>query len=275
MELTVFIPTRGRTGAGHTTLNELKKFSEMKPIVVCPENEAGHYRSYGYVVMPCPLIGIGPTRQWILENSPSRGVVMFDDDMYFSFRPTPNEPVLERITDMMPMFSWISGQLDGGFPHGGISARQGNQHIPRKFADCIRVNNCHFFDRDLFLATKIRFDALPVMEDFYVSLSLLLMGYPNRVSYHYCWSQRGSGAKGGCSLYRTSAMQADAANQLHALFPEFVKVVTKTSISGSGLFAGQRTDVNIAWLKAWASRNLELGTDHSWYATGTPDLARR
>lgn len=291
MELTVFIPTRGRTGIEHITLNELEKFTSREQVVVCPPNEASHYAHKGNgKVMICAKEGIGPTRQWIIENSPTRGVVMLDDDMYFSHRPTPEQPrPLKRVTTLEPMFEWIGQQLDAGYAHGGISARQGNQHIERPWADCIRVNNAHFFDRDVFMQEGIRFDALPVMEDFHVTLSLLLKGYPNRVAYHYCWSQRGSGFRGGCSLYRTNELQAQAAEGLHAAFPNYVKVVEKTSDSQHGAMAA-RKDVNIGWLKAWADRKstlctcgLEYPGDIHFpscvaslsYTAATPDLRRR
>lgn len=213
------------------------------------------HRHYGEV-LACPHDGIGPTRQWILENSPTRGVVMLDDDLYFTMREDPSKPrPLIQCHDLRPMISWISDQLDTGFVHGGISARQGNQNLDFPHVDCIRVNNAHFFDRDVYLETGIKFDRLPVMEDFDVTLGLLLRGYPNRIAYHYCWSQRGSGLSGGCSSYRTKEVQARAANALYDLYPDFVKVVTKTATSGGELFAGDRTDVNIAWLKAWASVN--------------------
>lgn len=256
MDLTVFIPTRGRVGLSQQiTLREIKEFTDINPIIVCPPNEVDAHLRYHSQVWGCPHDGIGPTRQWILENSPTTGVVMLDDDMYFSFRPNPEEPrPLARVTDLRPMFMWISHKLDLGYVHGGISARQGNNHIPKSHVHCIRVNNAHFFNRDVYMKEGLRFDAIPVMEDFYVTLSLLLRGYPNIVAYHYCWSQRGSGTKGGCSLYRTADLQAQAAQQLHELFPDYVKVVKKQALSGGSVFAGERTDVNIAWLKAWGKR---------------------
>jgi hypothetical protein len=276
MELTVFIPTRGRTGLStQITLREMTTLGTIKPVLVCPFEEVLTHRRYTGLdadVWGINVEGIGPTRQHVLENSQTRGVVMLDDDMYFSYRPNPSEPrPLERVKDLMPMFQWISDQLDAGFAHGGISARQGNQNIPRPHADCIRVNNAHFFDRDVFLGEGIRFDALPVMEDFHVTLSLLLRGYPNRVAYHYCWSQRGSGYKGGCSSYRTPELQAEAAEKLHAAFPDYVKVVEKESLSQHGTMA-KRKDVNIAWLKAWNDHDI------NWlrqYKSAEPDLRRR
>jgi hypothetical protein len=257
----------------------MEKFAPaITPVIVCPASEVSRYAAksmrYERRVMACPLDGIGPTRQWIIENSPTRGVIMVDDDMYFSKRTAEGAGHLERVTNMMPIFEWISNQLDAGFAHGGVSARQGNQNIPRPQADCIRVNNVHFIDRDVFMGEQLRFDRLPVMEDFDVELGLLTRGYPNRVLYNYCWSQRGSGTKGGCSLYRTKELQAQAALALNNLYPEFVKIVEKNAESGGSVFSGTRIDVNIQWLKAWAARD-ESKRLHTNYIPAIPELARR
>lgn len=271
MDITVFVPTRGRTAFEPITLMEVTRKSSYRPVVVCPASEEKHYNRH-FDVLVCPHDGIGPTRQFILENSPTRGVVMLDDDMYFSVRQFASEPIpLLRANDLHPMFDWIKIQLDSGFAHGGISARQGNNHIPREHVDCIRVNNAHFFDRDVYLHEQLQFHSLPVMEDFYITLKLLLRGYPNRVAYHYCWSQRSSGFKGGCSIYRTPELQAQAAETLASYFPDYVRVVEKRSESQSGAMA-VRKDVNISWLKAWGDRENRI---MDGYTVGIPNLARK
>jgi hypothetical protein len=278
MDLTVFVPTRGRTSIEHITLNELQKFAKgVEPIVVCSSRESEHYSRRGHKVLICDLDGIGPTRQAILEQSPTRGVVMLDDDIYFSRRVPGTEWMggdLERVPSLEPMFESISRYLDHGFAHGGISARQGNQHIPRPYTDNIRVNNAHFFDRDVYLYEQLRFDTLPVMEDFYITLSLIQRGYSNRVLYNYCWSQRGSGFKGGCSAYRTSEMQDAAARELHTRFPDYVKVVIKSSKSQHGAMA-ERTDVNIQWVKAWHGRDQSHVPMPGYTPVSEPDMSRR
>jgi len=287
MNITIYIPTRGRVGhEKQITLRELQA-SKIPVTIACPADEVARHRYYHDSIVAVPVDGIGPTRQWLIDNCPTQGIVMLDDDMYFSERrgdieidstvhsymkASQPDTKLHRCEDLAPMFGRICNILDEGYMHGGISARQGNQHIPKPWADCIRVNNAHFFDTAAFRGIGLKFDVLPVMEDFYVSLSLIHAGYPNRVLYNYCWSQRGSGAKGGCSIYRTAAMQAEAAEKLHELFPDYVRVVEKTSISGGELFSGVRKDVNIAWLKAWEDRPSDKPM---FYRPATPDLNRR
>jgi hypothetical protein len=98
----------------------------------------------------------------------------------------------------------------------------------------------------------IELGRVPVMEDFDLTLQLLRAGFPNRVSYEFCWNQRGSGSEGGCSTYRTGEMQAAAARRLAELHPDFVKVVTKSSKSNWKQGDMQeRVDVIVQWRKAF------------------------
>jgi hypothetical protein len=117
--------------------------------------------------------------------------------------------------------------------------------------------NTYLVDTELFIKENIRFDSLKVMEDFYVTLSFLTRGYPNAVVFDYCWNQLGSGAEGGCAEYRDEEMQAQAAKELHATFPGFVRVVEKTSKTAwEGMET--RTDVNVLWKKAFESSQKDM-----------------
>jgi hypothetical protein len=105
---------------------------------------------------------------------------------------------------------------------------------------------------DTLLKENIRFDDIPVMEDFHVALSLLRKGYPNAIVQNWCWSQSKSNAKGGCSEFRSSEVQTQAAIRLSELHAPFVTVVEKESKSWAGDLA-TRTDVRVAWKKALES----------------------
>lgn len=274
MNLQVYIPTMGRVGhMNQITLREFQQLSDHVPIIVCPLEEAAAHKKYSKRVVVCEQHGIGKVRQWILENSDADIVVMADDDMYFSYRPVPDQIKLERCKDLRPLLKFIEAlatpfdsQKGGlGYIHGGVGARQGNNRkagatkrdgemlVGHWVVLCERVNNFHFFHRKAFLAQKIRFDHLPVMEDFFVTLSLLTRGFPNVVIHDYVWNQRGSGAIGGCSSYRTAQVQAQGAEGLHKAFPQFVRVVEKESkdTSPSWREFKSRKDVIVSWWKAW------------------------
>jgi hypothetical protein len=110
--------------------------------------------------------------------------------------------------------------------------------------------NAYAYDTQALKELDIKLGRLPVMEDFDLTLQLLRKGYPNRVSYQYVWNQRGSGAEGGCSSYRTAELQEKAALQLREYHPGFVTLVTK-SAGTVWEDMGERADVNIQWQKAY------------------------
>lgn len=277
MSTHIYIPTLGRIGHNkQVTLREFQQYSSHLPILVCPPSEVKLHKQYYKRVMSCPVRGIGPTRQWVLDNSSADIIILADDDMYFSYRPDPADIKLERCTDLDSMIALIERCVADGFLYGGLSARQGNNHVdgskPRQgvidrghmFTDCQRAMNFHYLHREKVLATGAKFaDSYDypqkVMEDFYITLQLLTKGYPNRVIYSYCWNQQGSGASGGCSTYRNSELQKSWCEFLASKFPAFVKVITKESKSTSQAWKELkvRTDVQIQWWKAYQSAKVK------------------
>jgi 3',5'-cyclic AMP phosphodiesterase CpdA len=267
--LRVYIPTRGRVGLNRQpTLREFLAKSDERPILVCPPGEVAAHRRYYRRVLPCPAEGIGPTRQWIMEATGAGIAVVASDDLRFSYRPDPAVPKLEKCGDVRPMLDGIRGAAADGYFHGGVGMRQGNNTKdvsgPRAkgtvdrghlFVDCERVNDFHWLVPAAVRGLGARWDALPVMEDFHFTLTLLTRGYPNRVMHDYVWNQEGSGSVGGCSLYRTAAVQAAGARGLVAAFPRFVKLVTKVSKDTSPAWRDfkERLDVIVYWWKAYQS----------------------
>ena len=251
------------------TLREYMAFSSHKPILVCPlDEEKEHLRQYKQV-WACPVMGIGPTRQWILENATADVICVVSDDMRFCVRPDPSNIRLERCVKLDPMMDLIVECVRDGFIHGGLGPRQGNNHKDCKsdrkgflkegkhgvhlFTDCERVNDFHFMDRKAVLKTGARLDAIPLMEDFYFTLTLLCQGRPNRVIHDYVWNQEASGKTGGCSLYRTLDLQTQSALALKKAFPRYVNLMTKRSKDSSTAWNDMkaRTDVRVAWHTAY------------------------
>jgi hypothetical protein len=283
MSYQVYIPTRGRVGEDRQiTLKQFKLRSTHTPILVCPDDEVMAHRTYHSKVWGCPLNGIGNKRQFILENACDDVVVMIDDDMKFFYRPVLKE------TTLLPIGSKLDDMLCDivrmvylyGYKHGGIGPRQGNNSKAKlwnsktgewepKYHDKTfrngfidhnhlvmrntRVNGVHFYHRQTALDARVNFGKLPLMEDFYVTLQLLTLGYPNITLHDYVWNQPQSSMEGGCSLYRTPELQAQAAEMLKAEFPEYVSVITKRSRSWGGEGMQERKDVRVNWLKAYRS----------------------
>jgi hypothetical protein len=89
------------------------------------------------------------------------------------------------------------------------------------------------------------------MDDFDLTLQLLRLGFQNRVSNEFCHSQV-SHTPGGCSIYRTSAMQTESAHRLARYHPGFVRVVTRRCDERSSAWKGmkERHEVVVQWKKA-------------------------
>lgn len=259
--LTIFIPSSGRVDK-QTTFKGLPDSWLKNTMIVVNANELGIYqKAFGdHVVCPTPetSLGINPktsgicaARQWILQNTLTKYCLMLDDDMTFGVR---SEGKLIKATkeDIGGMISLLESWLDEGFIHVGISARQHNFTTEEAFVEVARMNNAYAFNAPKVLEAGARFDRLKVMEDFDLTLSLLEAGFPNRVTYQYCWGQRCSGDAGGCSQWRTSEIQEEAARNLYRLHPASVKVVTKKSKEAwGGLSSKERVDVIISWKKAF------------------------
>jgi hypothetical protein len=150
------------------------------------------------------------------------------------------------------MFQTLEQWLVEGFVHIGLAARQGSNHFlgPETYRDVTRMMNAYAYDTHTLQSLNVELGRVPVMEDFDLTLQLLRKGYPNRVSFQYVWNQRGSGAEGGCSSYRTAEMQMKAALKLKEFHPNFVTVVTKSAGTVWKDWE-ERSDVNIQWQAAY------------------------
>lgn len=270
----IAIPSRGRPSWKKQVT--LRNFIEMKckrPVVLCIPDEAWEGRKYRNECLsiigdrmnltieyvPNTHIGIARTREWIFTELAAkhkeRYVFMLDDDMDFCYRPDMTNQSLETIKDLdkfEAMFNTIEQWLENGFVHVGLAARQGSNFFlgPETYRDNIRMMNAYAYDTHALKELNVEFGRVPVMEDFDLTLQLLRKGYPNRVSYQFVWNQRGSGAVGGCSSYRTAELQEQAAQKLKEFHPAYVTVVTK-STGSVWEDMKEREDVTIRWQEAY------------------------
>lgn len=273
-ETLIVVPSAGRS-TKQVTLRSLRTAGVLgRTVVVAPlKNRLGYMNltpaPSEVVYQPEGVEGIAATREWILTGlAPQRGaryVLMLDDDMDFCYKPDPRAAKLETIKDkdrMLRMLGTLDGWLREGFVHVGIAARQGSNNAQNlvPYRDCTRMMNAYAYDverlQQLINVRVVQLGRVPVMEDFDLTLQLLRAGYPNRVSFEYVWNQRGSGAEGGCSTYRTPELQALAATRLAELHPGFVKTKEKEAKTvWKGM--GKRLDVVVQWAKAYASAPVQ------------------
>jgi len=263
-EITIFIPSKGRPEE-QVTLSNLPEILHPRVKILVDEDELEEYEDQMYPVeivgLPELVTGIGNVRQWAIENCETPYAFLLDDDMIF-FKRIGETTSLEKCTEQtcIEMFQELTDWLSlEGYPVVGVSARQGNNRVEEPFKDVTRQMNFHGIDVNLFKHYGLKFNKQEVMEDFHMTLDLLSLGIPNRVMYQWCWNQKGSNEKGGCSTYRTWEMQKRNAEQLSESFPDFVTVVKKkTKTTWKGM--NERYDVRVQWKKAYEQgvKNNEL-----------------
>lgn len=254
----IFIPTFGRSDR-QLTLYTLPPDIQAKVELVVRLEEYTLYRGYQTRVLPTSVPpNIGSVRQYLLETFPTEKICMLDDDLVFAVR-RGDDPTKFRepdSLDMYKMFRMLEIQLDLGYALVGIAAREGANRLTTSYSVAARAMRVHAINASVYHRLGIRYDRMSLMEDFDVILQFLEAGHPNIVLNDWVSNQAGSNTEGGCSAYRTLERQAEAAQQLKAFHPDFVKVVkkrTKTSWGGQ-----ERTDVIVQWKRAIAAGRTRL-----------------
>lgn len=246
----VYIPSSGRSHK-QTTVMALPESIRKEACLVVPIEELQDYHDTVGTLIHIEGIdkkGIGPTRQWCCDMSPKK-CLMLDDDLVFARRRDDDPTKFQDASDseIETAFEELERKLDT-YSHVGMATREGGNRFTEDWDYNTRLLRVLGYRTDLMKAKNIRFDQIPVMEDFYVSLSFLTLGGENAKLNWMVQNQNGSGLEGGCSQYRTMEVQAAAAHKLADTFPDYVKAVQKTTKGAWG--GGTRTDVRIQWKKA-------------------------
>jgi len=255
----IFIPTYGRHDK-QNTLNNLPKNLRKNVTLVVQQREAHLYEDFEQEleILPAKIKTITPTRQYILETLMSGGgkFVMLDDDLKFDVRRKDDTSKFRNAhpEEIELLFNKIAKELDN-FAHVGVLAREGGNRVTTRFKECTRMMRVLAYDSNVLHKENIKFNRLPLQEDFDVTLQLLRKGYPNRLICDFVQDHGTSNAKGGCSHFRTIEMHNENAKKLAKLHHPFVKVVEKQT---KGAWNGQaRLDVMVQWKQAYKSSGRE------------------
>lgn len=250
----IFIPTYGRSTQQHT-FQHLPKSLQKRTTLVVQRREAHLYEGYNTWVLPKEIQTISPARQYIMKEAKKNKlakIVMLDDDLRFDARRMDDGGKFLVATDKQveELFKRIEKSLDT-HAHVGVLSREGGNRILEKTVESTRMMRVLAYCVETYHKEKIKFDRLPLQEDFDVTLQLLRKGYPNLVLCEWVNGQGTSGAKGGCSHFRTIELHNENAKKLAELHSPFVKVVEKQT---KGAWGGQaRLDVMVQWKKAFQS----------------------
>lgn len=248
----IFIPTYGRSHQQHTYKNLPIKIQRHTWLVV-QHRERHLYGDYpDPIILPKHIETVSPARQYIMDLAKKRNldrVVMLDDDLRFDKRRMDEKGKFYVATDddVTKLFQRIDKEL-GNYAHVGVLSREGGNRVMTSTVKNTRMMRVLSYCVDTYHKEKIKFDRLPLQEDFDVTLQLLRKGYPNLVLCEWVNGQGSSGAKGGCSHFRTIELHNENAKKLATLHAPFVKVVEKKT---KGAWGGQaRLDVTVQWKKA-------------------------
>ena len=262
-DLAICILTRGRAYRQITLANLHPHLLNYTHLVIDEDEKDDHIKyKRNYVVddvwyMPRKFLthnfdgNFSDKKDWIARRIKKRYIIFVDDDLKFDAR-VGGKLVKANQIQTWKAFNLLYKYLKEGFAHVALSAREGNNRVEEDYRDATRAMRVCGFDLNVVFKHNLSFNRLPLMADFDITLSLLELGYPNRVIYKYANGQRKSNDDGGCSLYRTPELMTAAAEGLYKLHPQFVKVEEKTtSKPWAGFDTNVRTDVTVAWRKAF------------------------
>ncbi len=253
-KMDVFVVSRSRFEKSDT-LEDLGNSSKRARLVV-PKGQLPQYKDlanrYDCELIGCPVDGIALTRQYCGKLADNDKFVMFDDDLRFYKRITPEDWRLRYLPDLnlkaSLMLLDIERTLDD-YAHCSISAREGNNRLPYEGVECSRPLRVLAYRKDEFV--DLEHGRVKIMEDFDVTLQLLRRGFPNMVIAKWAQGQKQTQMEGGCSDYRTLELHEKNVKIFAQLHDGYVKLRQKKNKSG-GEF-GHRLEVTVHWKKAHES----------------------
>lgn len=257
----IYIPTFRRVHR-QVTAKALLRTGWPVSLVAVPE-EAAELRELGFQVLETPAQGIGPTRQWIINQHHTLvegpKFLMMDDDLKFYARRIDEPTKFERISDDPDRLQTMLEDLESlmeEYPLVSLANRSGANRDTSMIRVNTRMHDMFGIDKEIVHALDFRIDRIRFMEDFDFILQHLAAGFDTAVLNTYCKDDYGSNAPGGCSVYRDLEGQAAAAEALAEMWPDFVKT-RQVKAKGAGDWA-VRTDVTVQWAKAAAAGKENL-----------------
>jgi hypothetical protein len=261
MELHIYIPTRGRE-TKQVTYDQMPIGIRNNTYLVVPLTEVLRYQiaNAGAHVLGCPVQGIAPTRDWILEHAKLNGhqyVMMLDDDLTIQ-RRDPADGKIKTVTpvEYEQAVKWIEDRLREGYVHAGWGVRFLAWNAPVSQAHMSPGRMMYSLAYDVSKINGSRFtnglEWNSTMEDFNMTLQLLQGGKNNIVSLEWRANPRQTNAVGGCSTWRTAELASQSAEKLKKMFPTIVALRDKKA--WEGMDAPTIKDVTIQWKKAFRRR---------------------
>ena len=250
-----FIPSTKRSNK-QTSYNYIHDL--IKTYIVVPEEEYNMYQqNYPGDILPCPVKGIAPTRDWIIEHCISYGIdkfIQFDDDITPQTRREDGKISNSSPEEVKEALTWLEHQLNF-FAHASWSVRALDFDTPGNEKTSGRMMHVLAYRTDVLKNEDYRFcngvDKTHVQDDFNMTLQLLTGGYDNIISLYYRSNPSMSNSKGGASSWRTLEIHNNSAKRMKELFPEFVRLREKKN--WQGMEGEVQYDITVQWKKAFQS----------------------
>jgi hypothetical protein len=188
--------------------------------------------------------------QWLLDQGAgdSRKFIIMDDDLWFSKRVVGTQQLLKMTDeeDFARMWAMMEDLLDD-FPLVGMHPRQMGHlaklpYVTNGKVICIQGVNLDLFPNK----TAPRVDQFPILADVILNCTLLSQGYPNALLTSYVQDHGSCQAPGGCSLYRTPAMQEEAVRWVAQQFGPYAQAVIKRPKQAKWM-GDERVDLRVQW----------------------------
>lgn len=282
--MNLYIMTRGRIGA-QRTYDSIPYSWRDKTYLVVPEDEVGlHYTIGGDddLGKQIPTIGVPPEvdnyskkMKWIIEDGMGDGeelCCILDDDLIFSRQVAkglmPDGKTVKmglqtlqgaETERLLTLFGYMEALLEDTALVGVHPRQMGHVQKPPYVENgkviCIQGINRRMVG---VIPDIARF---PILADVVLNATLLERGMGNKIITTAFHDWGSCNAPGGCSIYRTPEMQAEACYWLEERFGPYIKAVEKEA--KDGWLGGKRVDFRGQWkalYKAGANALLDKGT---------------
>jgi hypothetical protein len=181
---------------------------------------------------------------------PRDKAVILDDDLVFSRRNAEGKLITERDPEQLaPMFAQMEHLLDT-YPLVGIHPRAMGHAAPQGHVENGRIICVQGINRRLIGPVQV--DQFPILADVILNLTLLARGDKNAIITDFFQDHGPCQAPGGCSIYRTPAMQEQVIDYLVARWPGYVrKVVRKPKVAK--WLGDERVEYTAQWKRLQAA----------------------
>ena len=274
--MNLYIMTRGRIGA-QRTYDSIPWSWRDKCWLVVPKDEHELHHTLGgdddfgkqipTIAVPAHVDNYSKKMKWIIEDGMEDGeecCCIIDDDLVFSRQwIKPDGKIgLKTIEGadtevILTLFAYMELLLEDTALVGVHPRQMGHLQKP-PYNDNGKVICVQGINRRL-VGDIPYLDKFPILSDVVLNATLLARGQGNKIITTFFQDWGSCNAPGGCSLYRTPEMQAEACYWLEERFGPYIKAVEKEA--KSGWLGGKRVDFRGQWkalYKAGAAGLLDI-----------------